>query len=771
MSKKKRKNKQGKKRVKKRALRKSKQNNKKSSPNTSEPVFRMVENPLANLSDEERRLLVEEMGKNSEKQFQESLTKLQEILRQYDLITLLSILSAYGLTAGLGNDGVKPSKHSNPLIQSHVETCQALALQVNTEELSVSPVTPDVVQQARDALVSIAPSFSFKRMTGKQVDAPEDQAAVVQLQEMVRSHTQMVRNWGYFSQVKIISKELYSSFDELLLEKVRFRASDVIYVFDFMVSSIEETLSVRMILLSELYRIKKPEDLVYKYYEITEQSLEDADTFIEEYSVKSVPVKSIFMMLLSHYDLRLYKNYIFYPNDIGKALGISEQSVSAILDKFSYKIGGLAGFDVEHIFLANPVWDRPVIKLDKNQYFCPIPQLFFSFVLKSLDKIIEDIDKDTLHDRRANYLEEKIEEIVKRRFPEANTVKGIKWKQGDVEYETDIITFIDSYAIVVEAKSGRITDIALRGSKDRLKRHITEILVAPNKQSKRLRNRLHKLIEDPSLDDELRKKLPINLDTIHKVLRISVTLEEFASLQANISSLKSTGWIPDDFEPCPTMNLADFETLFDILEHPVQIIHYLERRAEIEGILKYVGDELDLLGWYISTLLNFGNLHEENAELIITEMSSPLDKYYESKDQGVVLPKPKPKMSDLFAGILEQLEQRHTHRWTEIGAILHRFSPDDQNKLIRMIRVQERVVQSSWMTEEHNNVIVYGPPTSSEYALCYILYKNGNSEKRDAFIENSVKLGLEPDHVKTCLVIARNIDKNDLSYHFIGLYR
>ena len=180
--------------------------------------------------------------------------------------------------------------------------------------------------------------------------------------------------------------------------------------------------------------------------------------------------------------------------------------------------------------------------------------------------------------------------------------------------------------------SGKITNPALRGAQVSLKRHIEEILVAPNEQSRRLKNRLCELIEEPSLDDELREKLPVRLDGIHKILRISVSLEDFASLQANISSLESTGWIPNDFETCPTMNLADFETLFDILEHPVQIIHYLERRAEMEGILKYFGDELDLLGWYISTLLNFGNLHEENAELIITEMSSPLDKYYESKD-------------------------------------------------------------------------------------------------------------------------------------------
>lgn len=747
----------------------NKQVNKKSHQNTSSPTFQRIESPFANLSSEERKQLAEEIGSDNEKQYQESLTKLQDILKQYNVITLLSILSTYGLTVGLGNDGVKPSEHSNPLNQSHVEICQALALQVNPKEYRVAPVTQDIVQEARDTLIGIAQSYYFRRMTGKLVDAPKEQAAVVQLQEWVRGNTQTVRNWGYYSQVKIISKELYFSFDELLIEKAGFHASDVIDVFDYMVSSTEKTLSARINLLSELYRIKKSKDMVYKYYEIVNQSLEEADTFIEKFNIETAPVKSIFAMLLSHYDLRLYKNYIFYPNNIGKALGISGQIVSIILEKFSYQIGSLSKFNTEHIFLANPIWDKPVIKLAEDSYFCPIPQLFFSFVLKSLGKIIEEFDKDSLHNRRANYLEEKIEEIVKRRFPEANTVRGIKWKQGDAEYETDLITFIDSYAIVIEAKSGRITDPALRGAQGRLKEHIKEILIAPNEQSKKLRNRLRELIENPCLDDELREKLPVRLDKIHKVLRISVTLEDFASLQSNISRLESTGWIPNDFEPCPTMNLADFETLFDILEHPVQIIHYLERRTEMEGVLKYLGDELDLIGWYIDTLFNFGNLQDENAEIIISEMSSPLDNYYESKDHGVILPKPKPKMSNFFAGILEQLEQRHTHRWTEIGAILHRFSPDDQDKLIRMIKVLERIVQSSWMIEGHNNVIIYNPPRSSEYALCYVLYKNGNSEKRHEFIDYATQHGLEPDHVKYCIVISKNMDRNDLVYNFIGL--
>ena len=185
----------------------------------------------------------------------------------------------------------------------------------------------------------------------------------------------------------------------------------------------------------------------------------------------------------------------------------------------------------------------------------------------------------------------------------SNTVSGIKWKYDGTEYETDLITFIDSHALIVEAKSGRISDPALRGAPARLKKHIKEILIAPNTQSKRLKKRLEELIANPKIDDALRDRLPVDLNSIHKIIRVSVSLENFGSIQSNVAQLKETGWLPSDFEPCPTMNIADFETLFDFLYHPVQIIHYLERRQELENVLGYMGDEMDLMGLYIGCLL------------------------------------------------------------------------------------------------------------------------------------------------------------------------
>ena len=73
------------------------------------------------------------------------------------------------------------------------------------------------------------------------------------------------------------------------------------------------------------------------------------------------------------------------------------------------------------------------------------------------------------------------------------------------------------------------------------------------------------------------------------------------------------------------------------------------------------------------------------------------------------------------------------------------------------------------MLDSHKNMVIYIPPKASQYAICYVMYNNSNANRRNEFIEKAAIYGLEPEHVKQCLVIAKNLDNNDLPYQFIGL--
>lgn len=69
----------------------------------------------------------------------------------------------------------------------------------------------------------------------------------------------------------------------------------------------------------------------------------------------------------------------------------------------------------------------------------------------------------------------------------------------------------------------------------------------------------------------------------------------------------------------------------------------------------------------------------------------------------------------------------------------------------------------------HENIVVNVPPKASEYALCYVIYNDENADKREAFIQEAAQRGLEAEHVKHCLVIARNMDQKKQAYNFIWL--
>lgn len=740
----------------------------KNKINSKFPIYSTFPDPFEDLSSSEKTKIINDIAETSDKEIPKLINKIQKIFKEYYPIDILSIISYSGLTVGAGENGIIYKDESEGILQPHVEILQALILNIPDNQWGDLPASPDIIQSVWDSLVKLCKAFSLSRINTVENVQCNKEKAIHKIQESIRLNTQSVRNWGYHSQIYTITKELYSHFDKLLISELNFSASNIIDVFESMLNIMETKISEWFKTIQKLKKIDNPKDLVKKYCELIGDN--NFEEVYKHFSSLGFSLDIIFQNILHHYFFKMINIYTVDIKTIAKLKNINTSNIQNILNLLSYSPGDLHDKNNQYFFLENPIWTKPIINFEK-EYFCSMPQLFFSFILPILDGIIEKINKKELHKRRANYLEYKIEEIVKSRFPEANIISGVEWYYNNIKYETDLIVFIDSHAIIIEAKSHRITQPALRGATDRLKRHIKHILIDPSIQSKRLEVRLNELINDSSIDDSLRDKLPVDLSKIHKVIRVSVTLEDFASLQINLHKIKDTGWFNEDFHPCPTMNLADFQTLFDLLEHPVHIIHYLQRRTEMDSNIEFVGCELDLMALYLGNLLNL--IEPENKEkqtLIICDMHFELNKYYDSKDCGFLLDKPKPITSKLFEDILSTLEKRSPHRWTEMGVILNRFHPEDQLKLTSFINEIIPEVNSTWQVDGHRNIIVYSPPSFSEYALCYVLFKDTNIDKRYYFFEQASRYGLEPEHVKYCLVIGKNIDKDDLPYHFIALY-
>lgn len=764
-------NKQKRKEKRARLIKKKRQNKKLSKITSNGFNLQILENPFVGISQEDMKIIADEMQRMNKNDYIESLNKLQYIFKEYNPLVILSFMSNYGLTAGIGKEKIEDNEKK--ISQAHVEICQALILQIEVENLQNKTPTPEILQNVLDLSEKLLWANQFKDKNSAILDLPKDEANIRKFRDYVMTHTQIVRNWGNYNQVKTVSTELYSNLDDLLVRHYNFTTSDVINFFHYLIKTIENKNTETFNIFRNLKKIKNINKMIYKYHELINSNESESDGLIDYLRSIGISNQEEVLMLLYQYHLDQYLpiNYIFNCNDVATDLKTEIDIVLMIIKSFSYTFGDLKDKKTEHLFLDNPIWTKPIILISEKEFFCPIPQLFFSFIFKSFDNLVEKIDEKKLSDVKAEYLENKIEKIVKSKFPNENTMKSIKWwgiEDGkNKEFETDLITFIDTYIIIFEAKSGKITDPALRGSPDRLKKKINELLIEPNIQSKRLKEKLEYLIKNPNIDDELRQKLPIDLNKIRKVLRVSVTLEYFASLQSNVYELKETGWIPKDYSPCPTMNIADFETVFDIFDKPTQIINYLEVREELERVIKYKGDELDLVAVYMENHLNLAEINPEMF-LMISGMSKKIDDYYQIKEFNPSVEKPKPKMNKYFEKILMQIEERKPDGWIQLGSAIYRLYPNDQLKIINLLKKIKNNVRKNWHIKGHHNIINYVPPQSSNYAFTFMVFCENNKEKRHDFLEEAISIALETEHVEYCLGIGINIDRIDMPYAIIG---
>ena len=267
---------------KKRKVRKSRRGVSNKANTQIAPVLSEMPNPFEGMTKEDREALLTKVATKGREEVAQCFEDLINIIKTYEPLNLLSMLACYGLTVFISDDGVESTESAEGLQQAHVELFQALVLSVPLDALGKQPVTPDVVQKVFDSLLQLMSSFSASRMQPVAPETSEADQAIGMVQELLRGHTQMVRNWGYHSQQNTIPKELYGYFDELLVEQVGFSATNTIDVFNALSQTVEQRLSERIANLSSLRNAKGNYELLLKYHELIGQGREEADETTEE---------------------------------------------------------------------------------------------------------------------------------------------------------------------------------------------------------------------------------------------------------------------------------------------------------------------------------------------------------------------------------------------------------------------------------------------------------------------------------------------------------
>jgi hypothetical protein len=276
-----------------------------------------------------------------------------------------------------------------------------------------------------------------------------------------------------------------------------------------------------------------------------------------------------------------------------------------VLDRWTLKFGDLQDRVAEHLFLGNPVWEKPIIQLDDKTFFWPIPGLFISFCLELIESVIRpDAEFYSKYERRrSKFLEDEVERLFRSEFPRGTIYRGSQWYDpvSGKNFENDLLLVIDSYIVVIEAKSAKVTKSARRGADASLQDAIQKLMIEPTMQARRFSHYLQTNRQLHRFHTRRGEINEVDSSNVREVICLSVTLDALGATASRWPDLHGAGFTANETGLSPTLSLADLETVCEILAGTGEKLHYLLRRAQFEKSATYIGDELDLLAFYIDT--------------------------------------------------------------------------------------------------------------------------------------------------------------------------
>ena len=638
----------------------------------------------------------------------------------------LALMGAFAMYYGTVQEGTNPEfTRTDGVFWHHIELVQALAFRtVPDQSASLAPPF-EVVEDATNCITRLSDAWMLlEARKVQQADAGSERDLAGALMRL-RVNAMALRGWGYQDRLVSLLQDLLLPLDYEVHGALGWRPS----LLPAWWVAIGEAFSERL----EAHRTA--------VREATEWPVDDRWLRRVRDRFAALPVDDERKLLLAAAtDENIRRGFIYHSSDLQAheifrfslselvdlmpGTDVTSDAVKGLLDAWSITPGEDGGVAPGQLFLENPVVGRPFVKTGQAEWhlFCTWLPMHSAFEL---------LERAIGHDphlfnaytaRRAAFLEQRVSDLLSNALP--NAAVGSNLLHTDPadgkEYENDVLAVVESYAVVAEAKAGRIGPEARRGKGRYLRDRITELLEEPSEQAERLAL----LLSGDSKQHTFRRKADdtsfvVDASRIRQALSIGVTLEPIAGLLPKLSEVADAGLTERAAEALVySINLPDLELVTDILTHPSEILHYLGRRTEIERREFLTGDEVDLLGLYLQTGFNLGEKEFEGRDTLdVTGMSDPIDVWHYRNEAGLEAQRPRVERTPWWEAVLSRIEERRSLRWPEIGVTLCNVAPEAQQELEEaMQQLREEVVSGR------------RPPTD------VMVFHNGPPQRRDIFV-------------------------------------
>ena len=409
-------------------------------------------------------------------------------------------------------------------------------------------------------------------------------------------------------------------------------------------------------------------------------------------------------------------------------------------------------------------------------FYWPIIQIFHSFGLEMLETLLSEIpDLDEPYRKaRAGFLENEVAAEIRKALPTATIHTGVEWRDPESGrlYETDVLALLDSVVLVVECKSGRITESARRGSSERLRKEIKKLIEEASVQSARLVQFLNSQPGPLRLKTKAGQDFVVNPDNQRRFARLNVTLDFFGPLACEVRGMHTAGLLNPTSAGAPTMSLVDLQSVGDLLDMPAMFLHYLLRRGEIDDRLRTYADEMDLLALYLGTGFNFGNLEfKGDYTFSIYGLSKQLEPFLYAKSAGVAVTKPRLKLTTYWKQILARFDSVRFPNWLLASFAMLSVSHEDQGRFEEAIQeTRQRIESKPFDPEELHTVVSTNGPPQRRNSIVAVMVRDVPREERLRLINNAVDKAIHMAETEEVLFFCHSIVRPDLLYIATGMH-
>lgn len=158
--------------------------------------------------------------------------ELVDLIKEVNPIHLLSGFVTSSLSPIDEKKGISIQDSKIAIPQFYIEYIQALFLTLPGNEFNTeAKTTSEDFNSIKDSLDYIFSTNMLARFDGgTELETDEEKSAFL-MRSLMQGQTTSVRNWGYYTQVKKISLELYGYFNDGLKEHFGFSVDNVIGFF------------------------------------------------------------------------------------------------------------------------------------------------------------------------------------------------------------------------------------------------------------------------------------------------------------------------------------------------------------------------------------------------------------------------------------------------------------------------------------------------------------------------------------------------------------